>query len=468
MDEQVDAIVIGMGPGGEQLAGSLATAGLNVVGIEERLVGGECPYFACIPTKMMVRPSDLLAEARRVSGMAGSATVTPNWTPVAERIRDDATDDWDDRVAVERFERKGGHFVRGTGHFEAPNRVAVGDRVFTARKAVVINSGTEPFVPPVDGLDSVPYWTNRDVARLTQLPASIVVFGGGPVACEIAQVMSRFGVRVTIVDLGMRLLSREEPESSAIVEDVFHREGIEVHKGVSADRVRENEGAVEVMLSDGAVVTGDRLLVAVGRRTNLASLELQKARLDPHAGVITVDEHLRTATPGVWAIGDITGHGAFTHMSLYQADIACNDILGVDAPGADYRAVPRVTFTDPEVGSVGLTEGEARDRGLNVRTGIADLRKTARGWIHKVGNDGIIKLVEDADRDVLVGATSVGPCGGEVLSMLMVAVHAEVPVSKLCTMITAYPTWHRGLEDALRDLQAMTAPQSARDAGSIA
>lgn len=468
MDEQVDAIVIGMGPGGEQLAGSLATAGLNVVGIDQRLVGGECPYFACIPTKMMVRGSDLLEEARRVDGMAGSAAVTPDWTPVAQRISAEATDNWDDRVAVERFENKGGHFVRGTGRFEAPNRVAVGDRVFTARKAVVINTGTEPFVPPVDGLEDVQYWTNRDVARLTHPPESIVIFGGGPVACELAQVLSRFGTRVTIVNVGMRLLGREEPESSRLVEEVFRREGIDVHTGVSADHIRENRGVIEVTLSDGKAVEGARLLVAVGRRPNLASLDLQNARLDPHAGVIMVDEHLRTATPGVWAVGDITGHGAFTHMSLYQADIACNDILGIEAPGADYRAVPRVTFTDPEVGSVGLTEAEARDRRINVRTGIADVSKTARGWIHKVGNDGIIKLIEDTDRGVLVGATSVGPCGGEVLSMLMVAVHAEVPVSKLCTMITAYPTWHRGLEDALRSLNAMTAPQSARDAGAMA
>ena len=468
MDEQVDAIVIGMGPGGEQLAGSLATAGLKVVGIEERLVGGECPYFACIPTKMMVRASGLLAEARRVDGMAGSAAVTPDWTPVAQRISTEAADNWDDRVAVERFERTGGHFVRGTGHFEAPNRVAVGDRVFTARTAVVINTGTEPLVPRVDGLDGVRYWTNRDVVRCTHPPESIVIFGGGPVACEIAHVLSRFGSRVTIVDLGMRLLPREEPESSAMVEEVFRREGIEVQTGVSADRVRQNGGVIEVTLSNGDVVEGAQLLVAVGRRANLASLELQKAHLDPHAGVITVDEHLRTATPGVWAVGDITGHGAFTHMSLYQAAIACRDILGIEAPGADYRAVPRVTFTDPEVGSVGLTEAEARDRRINVRTGLADISTTARGWIHKVGNDGFVKLVEDADRGVLVGATSVGPCGGEVLSMLMVAVHAEVPVWKLRTMITAYPTFHRVLEDALRDLNAMSAPQSAREAGSMA
>jgi pyruvate/2-oxoglutarate dehydrogenase complex dihydrolipoamide dehydrogenase (E3) component len=463
VDETVDAIVIGMGPGGEQLAENLAEAGLNVVGIEEQLVGGECPYFACVPTKMMVRASDLLADARRVDGMAGSATVRADWTPVAQRIRDDATDDWDDRVAVERFERKGGHFVRGTGRFDGPNRVVAGDRVFTAQRAIVINTGTRPLIPPIDGLDAVPYWTNRDAVRLTTPPESLVVLGGGPAACELAQVLSRFGSRVTIVELGEHLLSREEPEASCVVEDVFRREGITVHTAVSADRVRQRDGVIEVTLSDGTVVEGARLLVAVGRRTNLESLDLQKAELDPHAEFIAVDEHLRTATPGIWAIGDITAHGAFTHMSLYEADIATNDILGIDAPAADYRAVPRVTFTDPEVGSVGLTERMAREQGINVRIGIADVAKTTRGWIQKVGNDGVIKLVEDADRRVLVGATSVGPAGGEVLSMLLVAVHAEVPVPKLCTMITAYPTFHRGLEDALRDLKALSAPQSARD-----
>ena len=463
MDEQVDAIVIGMGPGGEQLAGNLAEAGLNVVGIEERLVGGECPYFACVPTKMMVRASDLLADARRVEGMAGSATVRADWTPLAQRIRNDATDDWDDRVAVERFEGKGGHFVRGTAHFEGPNRVAVGERVFAAQKAVVINTGTSPFIPPVDGLDRVHYWTNRDAVRAAQPPESLVVFGGGPAACELAQVFSRFGSRVTVVELGEHLLSREEPEASSVVEDVFRREGIAVHTGQSADQVRERDGIVHVTLSDGAVVEGAQLLVAVGRRTNLESLELQKAGLDPHAGFIAVDDHLRTATKGIWAIGDITGHGAFTHMSIYEADIATNDILGIESPGADYRAVPHVTFTDPEVGSVGLTERMARGQGINVRVGLADVSKTARGWIQKVDNDGVIKLVEDADRRVLVGATSVGPVGGEVLSMLIVAVHAQVPVPTLCTMITAYPTFHRGLEDALRDLKALTATQSARD-----
>ena len=451
MDEAVDAIVVGLGPGGEELAGRLAEAGLAVVGIEERLVGGECPYFACIPTKMMVRASNLVAEARRVDGMAGSATVVPDWSPVSRRIRGEATDDWNDRVAVERFERKGGRFVRGSAHFVAPDCVAVGDRVFRARRAIVLNTGTRPAVPAIAGIADVPYWTNRDMVKLTAIPESLAILGGGAVAAELAQVFSRFGSRVTVIEMSARPLAHEEPEASAVIHDVFDREGIELRCNVGATRVSAAGGGIVVDLDDGTAVSARHLLVAAGRRTNLAALQLASAGLDEHVPFLHVDDRMRAA-PGIWAIGDITGHGEFTHVSLYQEAIARADILGQDGPAADYRAVPRVTFTDPEVGAVGMTEGQARAQGVNVRTGIASVPETARGWIHKAGNDGVIKLVEDADRGVLVGAMSVGPVGGEVLSMLTLAVHAEIPVTTLRTMIYAYPTFHRGVEDALRDL----------------
>ena len=451
MDDRVDAIVVGMGPGGEHLAGRLAEAGLAVVGIEERLVGGECPYFACVPTKMMVRAAGLVAEARRVDGMAGSASVAPDWTPVARRIRDDATDDWDDRAGIERFERKGGRFVRGAARFEAPDRVVVGDQEFSARRAIVINTGTEPAVPRIDGLRDVPFWTNRDVVKLTAAPESLAILGSGPVGVELAQVFSRFGTRVTVVEMGERPLAREEPEASAVLGKVFSREGIDVRCDVGAKQVTADGDGIAIALDDGSTVRAQHLLVATGRHNNLAPLRPERARLDPTAAVVHVDDRMRAA-PGIWAIGDITGHGAFTHVSLYQAEVARADILGEQAPAADYRAVPRVTFTDPEVGAVGLTEQQAREQGLTVRTGVAGVPETARGWIHKAGNDGVIKLVEDAHRGVLVGATSVGPAGGEVLSMLTLAVHAQIPVSTLRTMIYAYPTFHRGVEDALRDL----------------
>ncbi|MEU0543260.1 NAD(P)/FAD-dependent oxidoreductase [Nocardia sp. NPDC005978] len=448
--ETVDAVVVGMGPGGEDVAARLARGGLNVVGVEGRLVGGECPYFACVPTKIMVRAADVLAEAGRVNELAGEAVVKPEWGPVAARIRDEATDNWDDSAAVERFEKAGGTFVRGWGRISAPGEVTVateqGERVFRAR-AVVLNPGTAPAVPPLPGLADTPYWTNREAVRVTELPASLIVLGGGPVGSEFAQLFARFGVRVTIV-VPKRLVPQDEPEASALLAEVFEAEGITVRSGARAAGVEYDGHEFTVTMSEGEPVRGERLLVATGRRTDFAALGIGVLGLDEQAKSIDVDERMRAAD-GLWVIGDVAGHGAFTHMSMYQARIAAADILGESGETAQYRAVPRVTFTDPEVGSVGLTEEQARAAGLTVRVGKYDIPASTRGWIHKVGNEGFIKLVEDADRGVLVGATSMGPTGGEVLSALTLAVHAEVPTSTLRTMIYAYPTFHRAIEAAL-------------------
>jgi pyruvate/2-oxoglutarate dehydrogenase complex dihydrolipoamide dehydrogenase (E3) component len=453
--ENVDVVVIGMGPGGEDAATRLATAGLTVVGVEARLVGGECPYYACVPTKMMIRAADALAEARRVDELAGSAQVRADWAPVATRIRAEATDDWDDTVAAERFEKTGGRLVRGRATLTAPGEVTVstsaGERVFRAAQGIVLNPGTEPAIPPIDGLAGTPYWTNREAVAVTQVPESLIVLGGGPVGCEFAQIFARFGAHVTVLEPQSELLPGDEPEAGELLADSFAAEGIDVRAGVSAARVGYPNSQFTVALQGGDVLTAQQLLVATGRRTDLAALGVGAVGLDDQARTIEVDERMRAADR-LWAIGDVTGKGAFTHMSMYQGRIAAADILGRDGETADYRAVPRVTFTDPEVGGVGLTESTARRDGLRVRTGLIRLPSTARGWIHKTGNDGFIKLVEDADRGILVGATSAGPAGGEVLSALAVAVHAEVPTERLRQMIYAYPTFHRAIEDALRDL----------------
>jgi pyruvate/2-oxoglutarate dehydrogenase complex dihydrolipoamide dehydrogenase (E3) component len=216
MTEQVDVVVLGLGPGGEEVAGRLADAGLTVVGVEGKLVSAECPYWGCVPSKMMIRAANLLAEARRISGLAGQATVRPDWAPVAERIRDEATDDWNDKVAVDRFVGKGGRFVRGWARLAGPGRVAVGDDVFQARRAVVLSTGTSAASPPIDGLASTPYWTNREAIETTTLPESLLVLGGGAIGLELAQVFARFGVPVSVVEALPRLLSVEEPESSAL------------------------------------------------------------------------------------------------------------------------------------------------------------------------------------------------------------------------------------------------------------
>jgi pyruvate/2-oxoglutarate dehydrogenase complex dihydrolipoamide dehydrogenase (E3) component len=449
MAEQVDVVVMGLGVGGEEVAGKLAEAGLAVVGVERRLVGGECPYWGCVPTKMMIRAANLLAEARRVPGMAGSAEVTPDWTPVAKRIREEATDFWDDTVAVDRLIRKGGTFVRGEARLVGPREVAVGARTFIARRGVVIGTGTSAAIPPIDGLAGTPLWTNRDAVEAESLPASLVILGGGAIGLELAQVFARFGTSVHVVEALDRLLSMEEPEASQVAQVALERDGVGVRTGVSAKRVSFDGTAFTLSLDDESTVVGAKLLVATGRRVSLDGLGLETVGLDPKARAISVDDRMR-AGDGIWAVGDVTGHGAFTHVAMYQAGIAVRDILGQPGPPADYRALPRVTFTDPEIGAVGFTEAQARERYGRVAVGVAQVPSSARGWIHKAGNEGFIKLVVDADRDVLVGATSAGPIGGEVLSALAVAVHASVPVSTLRHMIYAYPTFHRGIDDALR------------------
>jgi len=453
MDEAVDVVVMGMGPGGEQVASGLASAGLRVVGIEAELVGGECPYWGCVPSKMMIRAANALTEGRRIAQLAGAAEVHPDWAPVARRIREEATDTWDDTVAVDRFLATGGRFVRGRARLDGPDRVVVGDQAFEAARGVVVATGARPWEPPVPGLADTPFWTNRQAIATESVPGSLVVLGGGAIGVELAQVFRRFGAEVTIIETAPALVALEEPEASGLLAGVLDAEGITLHLGESVRSVGHSSDTFTVTLADDTVVTGRQLLVATGRRPDLAGIGAATLGVDEDARALPVDDHLRVVgVDRVWAVGDVTGQGAFTHMATYQADIVLADVLGREVVPADYRAVPRVTFTDPEIGSVGLTERAARDHGLNVRVGVASVPSTARGWIHKVGNEGVVKLVEDADRGVLVGATSVGPTGGEVLGMLTLAVHAEVPVRDLTSMIYAYPTFHRGVQDALRAL----------------
>src|ERR1700722_16082353 len=333
MAERAEVIVVGMGPGTEDVAGKLAEAGLDVVGIDGELVGGECPYWGCIPSKMMIRAANLLTEARRIPGMAGDATVRPDWTPVAARIREEATDNWDDTVAVKRFEGKGGRFVRGWGRLDGPRRVVVGDRTFEA-------------IPPIPGLAETPYWTNREAIEVETLPATLAILGGGPVGVELGQVFSRFGVEVTVLEVAERLLATEDPESSELLATVFEREGIAVHTSVNVESVSHDGHRFTITPESAEPVMAERLLVASGRCPDLQGLNVGSIGVDADADAIPVDDHMRV-TDGVWAVGDMTGKGAFTHVSMYQAAIVIDDILGRPVTPADYRATPRVTFTDP-------------------------------------------------------------------------------------------------------------------------
>jgi pyruvate/2-oxoglutarate dehydrogenase complex dihydrolipoamide dehydrogenase (E3) component len=439
---EVDAIVVGLGPGGEQVAEDLADAGLEVAGIEADLVGGECPYWGCIPSKAMVRAAEVLAEGRRIPGRAGTAVITPDWAPVARRVRE-VTDSWDDRVAVERLEGKGGRFVRGRARVTGPASVEVDGTSITARRALVLATGQRAWVPPM--FESVPHWTNRDLIESESVPGSLLVIGGGAVGLELGQVMQGFGAAVTIVEAGPRLAGPEEPEASELLTEVLRRDGVDVYTGVAIERVEPyGPAGARVELADGTSLQGERMLVATGRRSDLHALGVDALDLDPDARSLPVDGRMRVV-PGVWAVGDVTGKGAFTHVAVYQARLCVADILGRPRPDADYRALPRVTFTDPEIGSVGLTEEQARRDGGDVVVLQGSVAESARGWLH--GAEGFVKLV--ARDGVVVGATAMCPYGGEVFSILSLAVHAQLELETLRTMIFAYPTFHRAVDSAL-------------------
>jgi pyruvate/2-oxoglutarate dehydrogenase complex dihydrolipoamide dehydrogenase (E3) component len=426
----VDVVVLGLGAGGEYAARKLAEAGLDVVAVERELVGGECPFWGCTPSKLLIH------SAHDHQGLPRAAA----------RIRE-ATHDWHDEQHAGPLEEAGVRIVRGHGRLSGPGRVEVDGTAYAARLGVVLDTGTRPTVPPVEGLAGTPYWTNREIMRVTEPPASMVVLGGGAIGCELAQAFARFGTRVTLVESADRLLPPEEPEAADVVTAALRADGVDVRVGAEVERVRYDGGFV--LDVGGETLSAEHLLVAVGRTPNLDDIGLETAGPATDADHLDTDDRMR-AGERLWAVGDITGRGAFTHVSLYQAKVAVGDLLGADGPVADYRAVSRVTFTDPEVGAVGRTEAEARDAGIRVAVGRADIPRTARGWINEA--EGVVKVVADADRGVLVGGTVVAPYGGEVLGLLTAAVHAEIPVETLRGMHYAYPTFHRAIAAALGDL----------------
>ncbi|MFC7497294.1 MULTISPECIES: dihydrolipoyl dehydrogenase family protein [unclassified Nocardioides] len=428
--ESVDVVVLGLGSGGEYAARKLAEAGLSVVGVERDLVGGECPFWGCTPSKLLIH----------------SAQRGDPWSRAAGRIRE-ANHDWSDHSHAEPLAEAGVRIVRGEGRLAGPGRVQIDGTTYDARLGVLLNTGTRPAVPDLDGLDGTPYWTNRDVMRQTEAPASLAVLGGGPIGCELAQAFAKFGTRVTMLEMRDRVLCPEEPEACEVVSAAMRRDGVEVRTGVEVTAVRY-DGAFTLTVDDDTL-TAARLLVAVGRDMGLPDLGLETVGLDPEADSIETDERMRAAER-LWAVGDVTGRGAYTHLSLYQARIAVRDLLGEDGPWADHHAISRVTFTDPEVGAVGLTEEQARDAGLRVAVGHADVAASSRGWIAEA--EGVVKVVADADRGVLVGATVAAPYGGEVIGLLTAAVHAAIPVATLREMQYAYPTFHRAIARALDDL----------------
>ncbi len=447
-----DLIVIGLGPGGEEVAQRTAEAGLDVVSIDRRLVGGECPYWGCVPSKVMVRAGNSLAEAARAIGLAGDGAMTPVWSKAAGRVRE-VTGDWDDTVAVQRHVDRGETFVRGDARIVGPREVEVDGARYTARRGIVIATGGAPAIPSIAGLGDVDFWTNREAIESQVAPSSMVVLGGGAIGLELAQAYHRFGTDVTIVEFAPHVLALEEPEQGEELGRMLAAEGITVRTGVGATAVAAgSDDGVLVTLSDGSTVTGERLLVATGRRVDLAPLGVDAVGIDPSGRGLPVDEHLR-AGEGIWAVGDVTGVAGFTHVAVYQGRIAAADILGQDHEPADYTAVPRVTFTDPEVASVGISEREAHERGLEVRVGLTKTVGSTRAYIHGPGAEyGVTKVIVDAASGAVLGASTMGPSAGEIIGIFLLAVRERLSANALRELIYPYPTFLRGVEPAIREV----------------
>ena len=448
MSDTCDVVVLGMGTCGEDAALRLAGAGLDVVGIEPRLIGGECPYWACIPTKFMVGSANLVERARQADGLVGRVQVEPDWSTVASRIRSQITGGWDDSAGVARFEAKGGRFIRGWGRITAPGTVEVNGTTVVAERGVLVATGSQPRIPPVPGLADVDYWTNHEAIAIEELPGSLAILGGGPVGCELGQVFARFGVHVTFIEGEDRLLSREEPEASWLVAEALIEDGVALRLGVRAESVSADDGSTHVRLDDGTTLTAERLLVATGRRGDAESLGVALAGATTSRGFVEVDGLMR-AGERLWAIGDITGTALLTQVAEYQGMIAVEDILGGHPRPADYSALPRATFTDPEVGSVGMTEAEARSAGHEVTVTVKNLQGTFRGWVNASPLSGVIKLVADKSEDRLLGGTVVGPRATDVLGFLALAVQERTPLRNLVSMIYAFPTFYGGIGEAL-------------------
>ena len=321
-----DLIVIGLGPGGEEVAQRAAEGGLDVLAIERRLVGGECPYWGCIPSKVMVRAGFSLAEAARARSLAGEITARPEWAKVAGRVRE-VTADWNDEVAVKRHVDRGETFVRGDARIVGPREVEVDGERFTCRRGIVIATGGTPAVPPIPGLADVPFWTNREAIEAEENPASMVVLGGGAVGLELAQAYHRFGTEVTIVERSPTVLPLEEPEQGAELGKVLSAEGMTLRTGVGAQEVAAGGDGVLVTLSDGSAVTGSGSWSQPGAGWIWSPLGVDAVGVDPQRPGVPVDEQLR-AGDGVWAVGDVTGVAGFTHVAVYQGRIAAADILG--------------------------------------------------------------------------------------------------------------------------------------------
>jgi pyruvate/2-oxoglutarate dehydrogenase complex dihydrolipoamide dehydrogenase (E3) component len=440
---EFDVIVIGAGPAGEVLAGRVADRGHATALVESHFVGGECSFYACMPSKALLRPAELLAEARRVPGVREAVSGELDAEAVLRR-RDEVVHDLDDSAQLPWLEEHGITLVRGHGRLAGERTVRVGEDALHARRAVVIATGSDAAMPPIPGLAEARPWTNRAATTSRTVPQRLLVLGGGVVGVEMAQAYASLGSAVTLVEGGPRVLAREEPFAGEAICAALAQYGVTIHSGVRVTAIARPQpgGAVTLTLDDGRELTGDELLVAVGRRPASADVGLETVGLEP-GEYVPVDDRMRVrGHPWLYAIGDVNGCALLTHMGKYEARIASLVIDGDESARVTQSGPrsPRVIFTDPQVAAIGLTAALAREAGLAVRTVSVATDATAGASFVGRSTGGISQLVIDGERGVIVGATFVGYEVGEWLQAATIAVVGEVPLDRLWDCVPAFPT----------------------------